>query len=107
MGTDRIRPTLFIPRRGIERRNTDESYQDNSESGRNEELHNGDMEEGVKRGAKEGKSKWMGKSEGRLTIVVRTLLDGACSPCSPCPAPSSLHSPAALTPHHPDHQSNT
>ena len=23
MGTDRIRPTLFIPRRGIERRNTD------------------------------------------------------------------------------------
>ena len=37
------------------------------------------MEEGVKRGAKEGKSKWMGKSEGRLTIVVRTLLEGACT----------------------------
>ena len=27
MGTDRIRPTLFIPTRGIVRRNTDESYQ--------------------------------------------------------------------------------
>ena len=92
MGTDRIRPTLFIPRRGIERRNTDESYQDNSESGRNEELHNGDMEEGVKRGAKEGKSKWMGKSEGRLTIVVRTLLEGACTASLPLSSSSQSRS---------------
>ena len=92
MGTDRIRPTLFIPRRGIGRRNTDESYQDNSESGRNEELHNGDMEEGVKRGAKEGKSKWMGKSEGRLTIVVRTLLEGACTPSLPLSSSSQSRS---------------
>ena len=94
MGTDRIRPTLFIPRRGIVRRNTDESYQlqDNGESGRNEELHNGDMEEGVKRGAKEGKSKWMGKSGGRLTIVVRTLLEGACTPSLPLSSSSQSRS---------------
>ena len=94
MGTDRIRPTLFIPRRGIVRRNTDESYQlqDNGESGRNEELHNGDMEEGVKRGAKEGKSKWMGKSERRLTIVVRTLLEGACTPSLPLSSSSQSRS---------------